>query len=87
MWNEPSATLAKQLFNDDPASVPSPAEVDSVEPGSIGEDLGFEVGDKIISVNGKKPRDLIDYKFLISEEELSIEVIDQKGKVHEIYFV
>ena len=42
-----------------------PAIVASIEEGSIGEELGFEVGDRLISINGVKPRDLIDYKFLI----------------------
>ena len=36
-----------------------PAVVASIEEGSIGEELGFEVGDRLISINGVKPRDLI----------------------------
>ncbi len=61
-----------------------PALVKSIEPGSIGDELGFEVGDQLISINGVKPRDLIDYKFLISEERLKLKVLDFKGKIHEI---
>ena len=63
-----------------------PAIVEAVEAGSIGEDLGFEVGDQLISINGIKPRDLIDYKFLIAEEKLQLKVLDYKGKTHEIEF-
>ena len=37
-----------------------PAVVASIETGSIGEEIGFEVGDRLISINGVKPRDLID---------------------------
>ena len=63
-----------------------PAVVQDIEPGSIGEELGFEVGDRLISINGIKPRDLIDYKFLISEEKLHLKILDNNGKTHEIKF-
>ena len=59
-----------------------PAIVASIETGSIGEELGFEIGDQLISINGVKPRDLIDYKFLIAEEILELTVLDEKGQTH-----
>ena len=62
----------------------TPAVVSSIEDGSIGEAIGFEVGDQLISINGVKPRDLIDYKFLIAEENLQLEIVDQEGKTHKI---
>ena len=46
----------------------NPAEIESVEDDSIAKEIGFESGDSIISINGRKPRDLIDYQILISEE-------------------
>ncbi len=61
-----------------------PAVVASIEEGSIGEELGFEVGDQVISINGVKPRDLIDYKFLIADENIQLIVLDEKGKTHTI---
>ena len=42
----------------------NPAEIESVEDNSIAKEIGFESGDSIISINGKKPRDLIDYQIL-----------------------
>ncbi len=36
----------------------NPAEIESVEANSIAQEIGFESGDSIISINGKKPRDL-----------------------------
>ena len=57
----------------------NPAEIESVENNSIAEEIGFESGDSIISINGKKPRDLIDYKILISQEILNIVVKDKKS--------
>jgi len=64
--------------------IPSPAVVESVAPDSIGEELGFEPGDQLISINGIKPRDLIDYQFLIVEEFLKLEVIDAAGNLHHV---
>ena len=32
--------------------------------------LGFQPGDKLLSINGQRPRDLIDLQFLVGEEEL-----------------
>ena len=62
----------------------NPAEIESVEANSIAEEIGFESGDSIISINGKKPRDLIDYQILISEEFLNISVLDKNHKIHNI---
>lgn len=61
-----------------------PALVTSVLSGSIAEEIGFEMGDRIVSINGEKPRDLIDYQFLCADEVLELEVIDKKGKTHHI---
>ena len=44
----------------------NPAKIDSIEENSIAQEIGFESGDSIVSINGKKPRDLIDYQILIS---------------------
>ena len=73
MWNEPSAGVAVAAL--DPNSSgrqPQPAVVASVESGSIGEELGFEPGDQLLSINGIRPRDLIDYRYLCVEEELCL---------------
>ena len=87
MWNESSAGVALSALNEKSATlIPKPAEVESVVPGSIGEELGFEPGDKLLSINGIRPRDLIDYRFLIVQEELQLQVIDSKGHLHDINF-
>ena len=80
MWNEPSAGVA--LVDADQQRLPQPAVVERVEPDSIGEELGFQPGDRLLSVNGVRPRDLIDLQFLVSAEELTLEVQDPDGTVH-----
>ena len=62
----------------------NPAEIESIENNSIAEEIGFESGDSIISINGKKPRDLIDYQILISEGLLNISVLDKNKTIHNI---
>lgn len=87
MWNEPSAGIAFVAESDQSGSVPrlpQPAVVASVEPGSIGEDLGFEPGDRLLSINGRRPRDLIDLQFLVGEEILVLEVEDSDGTPHSV---
>ncbi len=62
----------------------NPAKIESIEANSIAEEIGFEPGDAIITINGKKPRDLIDYQILISEEFLNISVLDKNHEIHNI---
>jgi len=61
-----------------------PALITAVLPDSIAAEIGFEVGDRIVFINGQRPRDLIDYQFLCADEVLELEVIDSTGKTHQI---
>ena len=85
MWNEPSAGVATAALDSKASGrQPQPAVVATVEPGSIGEELGFEPGDQLLSINGVRPRDLIDYRYLCVEEDLSLEVRDTAGELHRV---
>ncbi|MGF1591315.1 MAG: TIGR03279 family radical SAM protein [Pleurocapsa sp.] len=61
-----------------------PAKISRVLPDSIAEEIGFEPGDAIVAINRTQPRDLIDYRFLCSDEYLELEVMDTAGEVHQI---
>ena len=61
-----------------------PALISKVIPDSIGDEIGFEAGDSIVTVDGQKPRDFIDYQFLCADEFLELEVLDTKGKTHKL---
>ncbi|MEM8639643.1 MAG: TIGR03279 family radical SAM protein [Cyanobacteria bacterium P01_G01_bin.54] len=61
-----------------------PAKISRVLPDSIAEELGFEVGDAIVSINGTPPRDLIDYQYLCADELLDLEVVDAGGQHHAV---
>lgn len=46
----------------------------SVAPGSLGQQLGLQAGDRIRSMNGHRLRDIIDYRFHAATERLTLEV-------------
>jgi putative radical SAM enzyme (TIGR03279 family) len=61
-----------------------PAKISGVIPDSIAAEVGFEIGDALVSINGNRPRDLIDYQFLCADEFLTLEVLDSQGKTHQV---
>ncbi len=61
-----------------------PATITQVRPDSIAAEIGFEIGDRIVAINGQKPRDLIDYQFFCADEVLELEVLDRKGLAHTV---
>ncbi len=61
-----------------------PALITAVLPGSIAAEVGFEVGDRIVAINGDRPRDLIDYQFFCADEVVELEVLDRAGKTHTV---
>lgn len=61
-----------------------PAKITQVLPHSIAAEIGFEVGDAIVSINGTYPRDLIDYQYLCADEILELEVLDRQENLHTV---
>lgn len=61
-----------------------PAIVSGVEIGSIAEELEIEQGDVLISIDGQELMDLIDYRFYVNSEELTIAIQKKNGEVEEI---
>lgn len=56
-----------------------------VEGGSLAEELSLVPGDRVWTVNGKRVKDALDFKFLTAgEEELLLEVIKADGEEWEI---
>ena len=52
-----------------------------VEPFSIAEEAGLEAGDKLVKINGHEFHDILEYRYLISEYEITIEVEKKDGAV------
>jgi putative radical SAM enzyme (TIGR03279 family) len=58
--------------------------VENVKEGSIGEEAGIEKGDRLVSVNGSKITDILDYIYLTNDESLLVEVDKPNGELWEI---
>lgn len=51
-----------------------------VEDGSLAAYLGIEPGDRIVSVNGKKLRDEMDFRFFTADDEFSLTLRKKDGR-------
>jgi putative radical SAM enzyme (TIGR03279 family) len=56
-------------------------QIAEILPGSIAEKIKLSVGDRLISINGNAVIDIIDYKFLITDELIHIEIQKLDGEV------
>lgn len=54
--------------------------ISAVEIGSIAEEVGIEVGDKLISINGQPIEDIIEYKFYLADEYLEVVIEKPDGE-------
>lgn len=55
--------------------------ITKVSVGSIAEEIGIEVNDVLLSINGEQIEDVIDYKFLTEDDELVLEIQKPNGEV------
>lgn len=55
--------------------------ITSVEEGSIGQELGLEKGDAILSINGESIEDVLDYHYLSENSSLTLEILTKDGEV------
>lgn len=58
--------------------------IERVDPGSIGEETGIEKGDMLLDINGKLPRDIIDYRWAAADEEIKLKILKKNGYLWEI---
>ncbi|MDP4177014.1 MAG: DUF512 domain-containing protein [Bacillota bacterium] len=59
-------------------------EIIRVFPNSIAEELLIEAGDKLLTINNVEIKDIIDYKFLMADEYIVVEVEKKDGEVWEL---
>lgn len=58
--------------------------ISSVAPGSIAQEMGIEPGDALLEVNGKSPKDVFDYRYLMNEEEVLVLIRKANGEEWEL---
>ncbi|MGI6663493.1 MAG: PDZ domain-containing protein, partial [Bacillota bacterium] len=51
-----------------------------VERGSLAEYLGVEPGDSVLAVNGRRLRDEIDFRYLMSDPEVTLVIRKRDGR-------
>lgn len=56
--------------------------ISKVYKDSIADELGIEVGDLLISINGEPIHDIIEYRFLLSDEYLEVEIQKKNREVY-----
>ncbi|MEG0050831.1 MAG: DUF512 domain-containing protein [Terrisporobacter sp.] len=56
--------------------------ISKVYKDSIADEIGIEVGDILLSVNKEKVEDIIQYKFLISDEDIELEIQKKDNKIY-----
>lgn len=61
-----------------------PAKISGVVEGSIAEELELSEGDELLSIDGEKPQDMIDYNYLCKNELITIEIKKSSGELEEI---
>ncbi len=59
-------------------------EIKSVMKGSIAEEIGLEPGDVILKINNQDVKDILDYRFLMSDEEILLTVLTKQGEEVEV---
>lgn len=57
--------------------------INKVEKDSIAEELGIEKNDILLSINGEKINDVIDYRFLINDEFIQLLIEKPNGDIWE----
>lgn len=58
--------------------------ITAVTPGSIGEELELEPGDRLLRINHEKIEDVFDYDFLIKEEFIELLIRKKNGEEWEL---
>ena len=54
------------------------------EKNSLAEKAGIKTGDRIVKINGHEFHDILEYRFLISEYEVTLEIEKPDGNIYEL---
>ena len=77
--------MGEEKEKGDACPLHSGQQIDAIQPGSIAEELGIEAGDVLLSINGERILDRIDYQYLSAEETLCLTIQNQHdGQVVEL---
>ena len=60
------------------------AIINFVEKDSIAEEIGLEPGDEILKINNIEIKDVLDYRFLINDEFITLKIQTKQGEIVEV---
>jgi len=63
------------------------AVVKKVYKNSIADEIGMEQGDVIVSIDGQKLKDILDFKFLSASDEYELEILKKDGSTEIIEII
>ena len=58
--------------------------IKAVEPGSIAEEMEITPGDYLIEINGEVVEDILDYQYMIQDEEITLLIRKPNGEEWEL---
>lgn len=59
-------------------------KIKAIEKNSVLEEMGVQPGDTLLTINGNKIEDILDYKFLSEEPVMLVEIEDARGEILEL---
>lgn len=57
--------------------------IKGVQPESIGQELGLEAGDILLSIDGQPIEDVLDYYYLLDSEYITLQILTKDGEMAE----
>ena len=58
--------------------------ISAVHENSIAEEIGLEPGDELLKINNTPIKDILDYMFLVQDEEIVLTVNTKQGEICEV---
>ena len=62
------------------------AVIKYVESESIAEEIGLEEGDTLLEINNTEIKDVLDYRYLINDEFITLKILTKQGEEVEVEF-
>ena len=61
-----------------------PVKISAVEEHSYAEKAGILAGERIVSINGNVIKDVLDYRFYMTDRNLAVELLDKDGNARKV---
>ena len=59
-------------------------KISAVEKGSYAEKAGITAGESVVSINGNAIKDVLDYRFYMTDRDILVELVSQSGETRTV---